>query len=190
MRMAKGGEGDPPAPGGALSTDSFSGTHGGKDLYFNDEGIRLIHMPAAHTDADSIVYFRRNDVVAAGDIFVTTGYPVIDLARGGTLQGIMDGLNEPLDITIPGRFEDGGTVVVPGHGRLCDEGDLVEYRDMLTIIRDRIQSMIKKGATLEQVKEARLTRDYDPQYGAGGPGAWPTDKFVEAAYKSLVQKSK
>jgi glyoxylase-like metal-dependent hydrolase (beta-lactamase superfamily II) len=186
-RMVSGNPGEPSAPPGSTSSDSFSGEHGGKDLYFDDDGIQIIHLPKAHSDGDSVVYFRRNDVVSAGDIFVTTGYPVIDLARDGTFQGTIEGLNALLDITIPGSFEDGGTVVIPGHGRLCDEGDLVEYRDMLTIIRDRMQAMIKKGATFEQVKAAGLTRDYDPQYGAGGSGAWPTDKFVEAAYKSLTQ---
>jgi glyoxylase-like metal-dependent hydrolase (beta-lactamase superfamily II) len=170
----------------ALPGNIYTGTGGIKDLFWNDDGVQIIHIPNAHTDGDTIVYFRRADVVSAGDIFVTTGYPVIDLESGGSLQGVIDGLNRLLDITIPGRYEDGGTLIVPGHGRICDELDLVEYRDMLTIIRDRIQNMIDKGATLEQIKAARLTLDYDPEFGAGGPGAWPTDRFVEAAYRSLT----
>src|SRR5262249_2662130 len=159
-------------------------------LFWNNDGIQIIHVPNAHTDGDVIVWFRKADVVAAGDIFVTTGYPVIDVANGGNIDGLIAALNRLLDITIPGRYEEGGTLVVPGHGRICDELDWVESRDMQTIIRDRIDAMINKGATLEQVKAARLTLDYDPEFGAGGPGAWPTEKFVEAAYESLMQKRK
>jgi glyoxylase-like metal-dependent hydrolase (beta-lactamase superfamily II) len=147
----------------------------------------MFHIPAAHTDGDTIVYFRKSDVVSAGDLFLTDSYPVIDLKRGGSLQGVIDGLNRILDLAIPAHHEEGGTYVIPGRGRICDEFDVVEYRDMLTIFRDRIQAMIKKGLTLEQVKAARPTSDYDPEYGATA-GPWTTDMFVEAAYKSLTQK--
>jgi cyclase len=174
-----------PWPTIAWPTDTFLG--GEKELYFNGEGIQILHQPAAHTDGDSIVYFRRSDVISAGDIFITTGYPVIDLAKGGSLQGVIAGLNRILDLAIPAHHEEGGTYVIPGHGRICDEFDVLEYRDMITIIRDRIQAMIKKGMTLEQVKASRPSRDYDPQYGAT-TGAWTTDMFVEAAYKSLTKK--
>jgi cyclase len=188
-RMMAPPNGARPAATAALPQDTYSGDGPSiKDLYFDNDGIQIIHIPAAHTDGDSIVYFHKNDVVSAGDIFVTTGYPVIDLARGGGLQGIIEGLNRLLDIAIPGKDEEDGTIIVPGHGRLCDEADLVEYRDMITIIRDRILDMVKRGATLEQVKAARLTRDFDPEYGAGGAGSWPTDRFVEAAYKSLARE--
>ena len=174
-----------PWPTTAWPTDTFLGEE--KELYFNGEGIQILHQPAAHTDGDSIVYFRRSDVVSAGDIFVTTGYPVIDLAKGGSLQGVIAGLNRILDLAIPAHHEEGGTYVIPGHGRICDEFDVLEYRDMITIIRDRIQAMIKKGMTLQQVKDAKPSRDYDPQFGATS-GAWTTDMFVEAAYKSLAKK--
>jgi cyclase len=174
----------PPWPTTAWPTDTFLGEE--KELYFNGEGIQILHQPAAHTDGDSIVYFRRSDVISAGDIFITTGYPVIDLAKGGSLQGVITGLNRILDLAIPAHHEEGGTYVIPGHGRICDEFDVLEYRDMITIIRDRIQAMIKKGMTLEQVKAARPSRDYDPQYGA--TSGWTTDMFVEAAYKSLAKK--
>jgi len=90
-------------------------------------------------------------------------------------------------MTIPAEKQEGGTYVIPGHGRLCDQADVVEYRDMATIIRDRVQDMIKKGMTLEQVKAAKPTRDYDPEYGAT-TGFWTTDMFVEAVYKSLSVK--
>lgn len=174
-----------PTPTGAWPTDTyFNGT---KELFFNGEALQLFHPKSAHTDGDSIVFFRRSDVVMTGDIFSTTTYPIIDLQNGGSLNGIVDALNLILDITIPAEKQEGGTMVIPGHGRLCDEADVVEYRDMVTILRDRIQDMIKKGMTLEQVKAAKPTRDYDPLYGAT-TGIWTTDMFVEAAYKSLSAK--
>ena len=174
-----------PTPQGSWPTDTyFSDT---KELFFNGEALQMFHPRSAHTDGDSIVFFRRSDVVMTGDIFSTTTYPIIDLQNGGSLNGIVDALNFILDITIPADKQEGGTMVIPGHGRLCDEADVVEYRDMVTIIRDRIQDMIKKGMTLEQVKAVKPTRDYDPLYGAT-TGFWTTDMFVEAAYKSLSAK--
>ena len=160
-----------------------------KDLYFNGEGIQLIHIPAAHTDGDVMVYFRKSDVIAAGDVFITTTFPVIDMAAGGTFKGILNGLNRIIDITIPRDKQEGGTYVIPGHGRLTDEADVVDYRDMVTVIRDRFQDAIKKGMTLEQAKAAKLVWDYEGRYGATS-GVWPTDAFVEAAYKSLAQPAK
>jgi glyoxylase-like metal-dependent hydrolase (beta-lactamase superfamily II) len=168
-------------PSSAWPTDTFADE---KDFYFDGEGIQVIHQPAAHTDGDSFVFFRRSDVVSAGDIFVTTGYPIIDLSRGGSLQGIIDALNRLIALTIPASKQEGGTMVIPGHGRLCDQADVVFYQEMVTILRDRIQALIKQGMTLEQVKAARPTRDYDPVYGST-KGFWTTDMFVEAAYKSL-----
>jgi cyclase len=176
-----------PRPAGAWPTDTYFGEK--KELFFNGEAIQLFHPNSAHTDGDSIVFFRRSDVVATGDIFMTTSYPIIDLPNGGSINGVVDALNFILEITIPAEKQEGGTMVIPGHGRLCDEADVVEYRDMVTIIRDRIQDMIKKGMTLEQVKAAKPTRDYDPLYGST-TGFWTTDMFVEAAYKSLSSSSK
>ncbi|MGB6947471.1 MAG: MBL fold metallo-hydrolase [Bryobacteraceae bacterium] len=182
MSMKDGNQ--PAFPQAAWPTDTFTDE---KDLFFDGEGIRVIHQPAAHTDGDSFIFFRRSDVVSAGDIFRTTGYPIIDLARGGSLQGIIDGLNRLIALTIPAGKQEGGTMVIPGHGRVCDQADVVFYQEMVTILRDRIQAMIKQGMTLEQVVAARPTRDYDPVYGAT-TGFWTTDKFVEAAYKSLGGK--
>jgi glyoxylase-like metal-dependent hydrolase (beta-lactamase superfamily II) len=156
-----------------------------REFFFNGEPVSMRHVAAAHTDGDSIVVFRKSDVVATGDIFRTDSYPVIDLARGGSVQGVLNGLNLVLDIAIPEHHEEGGTMIVPGHGRIADEFDLVEYRDMVTIVKDRIQALIKKGMTLEQVKAERPTRDYDSRYGADS-GAWTTDQFVEAVFKSLT----
>jgi cyclase len=168
--------GQPATPFDALPTDTYVGAE--KDLFFNGEGIQLLHQPAAHTDGDTIVFFRRSDVVSTGDIFTPERYPIIDVSRGGNVQGVIDGLNLIIDLTIPAEKQEGGTMVVPGHGRLCDEADVVEYRDMLTIIRDRFRDMIDKGMTLEQVKAAKPTEDYDPLYG-------DNTRFVEAVYKSL-----
>ena len=168
-------------PSGALPTSTFLGDE--KKLFFNGEGIEIDHQPSAHTDGDSIVFFRRSDVISTGDIFTTASYPVIDVAAGGSIQGIIDGLNRLVDMIIPVYGQEGGTLVIPGHGRLSDFGDVLNCREMTIIIRDRVQDMIKKGMTLDQVKAARPTRDYDPLYGSV-PG-WTTDMFVEAVYKTL-----
>jgi cyclase len=160
---------------------------GQKEVFFNEEPVLVMYQPAAHTDGDSLVFFRRSDVVATGDIFVTTSYPFIDLERGGSIQGEVDALNNILEIAIPGYQDEGGTLIIPGHGRICDRPDLLEYRDMVTIIRDRVQAAIKKGMTLEQVKAAGLTKDYDGRYNAKS-GFGTAEMFVEAAYKSLNQK--
>jgi cyclase len=172
-------------PPGAWPTDAYPGDS--KELFSNGEAIQLLHQPAAHTSGDSIVFFRRSDVVVTGDIFTTTGYPVIDAARGGTFTGVIDALNRIIDVTIPKDWEEGGTMVIPGQGRIADEADVVEYRDMLTIIRDRIQDSIEKGMTLDQVQAARPTFEYDGRYGATA-GAWTTDMFVEAAYRDLGRR--
>jgi cyclase len=171
-------------PTSAWPTETFTGRE--KEFYFNGEPVFMYHVPAAHTDGDSVVFFRHSDVVATGDIFRTDGYPVIDRQKGGNIQGVIDGLNLVLDLAVPAHHEEGGTFIVPGHGRICDEFDVVEYRDMVTIIRDRIQAMIKKNMTLAQVQAARPTLDYDPRYGATS-GAWTTDMFVEAVYRSLTR---
>jgi glyoxylase-like metal-dependent hydrolase (beta-lactamase superfamily II) len=184
-RLTAGNGKEAPAPSPALPADAFSG--GKKDLFFNDEGVRILHPLAAHTDGDTLVFFRRSDVVSTGDVFVTTGYPFIDLARGGSIQGEIDALNQILDLVIPARNEEAGTYIVPGHGRLSDAAEVAYYRDMLTIIRDRILDLKSKGMTVEQVKAARPTRDYDPRWGATS-GAWTTDMFVETVYRSLSDK--
>jgi glyoxylase-like metal-dependent hydrolase (beta-lactamase superfamily II) len=184
-RMSAPSGSQAPTPSGGWPTDTYFGDS--QELFFNGEAIQMFHPKSAHTDTDSIIFFRRSDVVLTGDIFTTINYPIIDLQNGGSLNGIIDALNFILDLTIPAEKQEGGTMVIPGHGRLCDEADVVEYRYMVTIIRDRIQDMIKKGMTLEQVKAAKPTRDYDPLYGST-TGFWTTDMFVEAAYKSLSAK--
>jgi glyoxylase-like metal-dependent hydrolase (beta-lactamase superfamily II) len=157
------------------------------EMYFNGEAIQLMHIPNAHSDGDVLVFFRKSDVIVAGDLFVTTTFPVVNLQQGGTLNGVIAGLNRILDITVPKEKQEGGTYVISGHGRLADEADVVDYRDMTTIIRDRIQDAVAKGMSLEQVKAARLARDYEGRYGAT-QGPWTTDAFIEAAYRSLSQR--
>ena len=179
LRMA---EGDKPAPTAAMPTDTFFVRR--YDMFFNGEPIQMLYQPNAHTDGDVIVYFRKSDVVVTGDVYVNTTFPVINLQQGGSLNGIIAALNRIIEITVPKDKQEGGTYVIPGHGRLADEADVVEYLDLVTIIRDRFNDAIKKKMTLEQVKAAKLVRDYEGRYGAT-QGFWTTDAFIEAAYKSL-----
>jgi glyoxylase-like metal-dependent hydrolase (beta-lactamase superfamily II) len=160
-----------------------------KDFFFNGDPIVMHHVKNAHTDGDSVVFFRRSDVIMTGDIYSTVQYPQFDTADGGSVQGIMDGLNLILDLAVPRHMQEGGTMVVPGHGRVADEADVLEYRDMVTIVHDRIVDLVSQGKTLDQVKAARPTLDYDLQYG-NTTGIWTTTKFVEAVYKDLASKTK
>jgi glyoxylase-like metal-dependent hydrolase (beta-lactamase superfamily II) len=177
----------PPAAQHALPTDTFFVER--KDLYFNGEAVQMFHEPNAHTDGDSIVFFRKSDVISTGDVFVTTTYPFIDEQAGGNINGIIAALNHIIELAVPADRQEGGTLIVPGHGRLCDEADVVEYRDMLTILRDRIKDMAARGLTLEQVQAAEPTRDYDPRYGAT-TGFWTTKQFVAAVYRGVSAAAK
>jgi cyclase len=186
-RMSMPKENQSAMPQNAWPTDTYTVPQ--KSFWFNGESIRVFHQPGL-TDGDSMVYFRRSDVVSTGDTFRTDSYPVFDLKRGGSIQAIIEGLNRLLDLTVPAddkSKDEGGTMVIPGHGRLCDQADVVVYQEMVTIIRDRIQDMVNKGMTLEQVKAAKPTMDYDPIYGTN-KGPWTTEMFVEAVYRSLSEK--
>ena len=174
-----------PPPQAGLPTDEYYTPS--KDLRFNGEAIFIYHEPNAHTDGDSIVLFRGSDVISAGDIFTPGAYPFLDLERGGGVQGEIAALNHILQLTVPGKTQEGGTYVIPGHGRICDEADVVEFRDMVVIVRDRIQDMIRQGMTLEQVKAAKPTRDYDTEYVSSNSFV-TADRFVEAVYRSLEKK--
>ncbi len=173
---------DDPIPIEGWPTDTYYTAK--KDLFFNGEAILITHQPNAHTDGDSLIFFRRSDVISAGDIFNTTGYPYIDVASGGSLQGILDGLNNILDMAVPADRQERGTMIIPGHGRLTDEADVLDYRDMLTIIRDRIAFRIDQGDSLAQVMASEPTYDYDPRYGSES-GFWTTGQFIEAVYNEL-----
>jgi glyoxylase-like metal-dependent hydrolase (beta-lactamase superfamily II) len=156
-----------------------------KRLSFNDEPVVMMHMPA-NTDGNSIVLFRKSDVVSAGELLDLTRYPLLDLEAGGSIQAIIDSLNKLIEITVPKGNAAGGTMVIPAHGRIADHAEVAYYRDMTTIIRDRIQDMINRKMTLAQVKAARPSRDWDARYGKT-TGPWTTDMFVEAIYKSLTK---
>jgi cyclase len=173
-----------PLPEKAWPNDTYSVPE--KNLFFNGEGIQIFHQPGT-TDGNSIVYFRKSDVIATGDIFDPSEYPIIDLKNGGSYQAVLEGLNRLKQMAIPADHQEGGTLIVPGHGRICDVADLDVYQQMVTILRDRLQDMIKRGMTLQQVKAARPTFDYDPIYGST-TGNWTTDMFLEAAYNSLSGK--
>jgi len=181
------GEVKPALPFIAMPTDTFFTE--AKDLFFNGEAVQILHQPAAHTDGDVIVFFRKSDVIVAGDVYINTTFPIVQIDQGGSFQGIIDALNRIVDLTVPAEKQEGGTYVIPGHGRLADEADVVEYRDMNTILRDRVLNAIKKGMTLEQVKASHPVLEYEGRYGASS-GFWTTDAFVEAMYRSLSQPAK
>jgi cyclase len=183
-RMSSTAGGATPAPADAQPTDTYYTDTMKLSHFFNGEGVQLIHQPSGHTDGDTLVWFRGSDVIASGDLYSTTTYPIIDIRLGGTIDGVVNGLNRILRLAISEFRTEGGTLIVPGHGRLSDSADVAYYRDMVSIIRDRVRAMVGRGLTLEQVKAAKPTADYEPRYGATS-GPWTTDQFVEAAYVSL-----
>jgi cyclase len=177
-----------PFPTEALPTETFSQPR--KYMYLNGEGIEVLWQPAAHSDGDAIVFFRRSDVIVAGDVLDIDRFPVIDVGKGGSIQGEIAALQKLVDTAIPSVpivSREEGTLIIPGHGRVCDQLDVVEYRDMITIVRDRVRDLIKQGLTLEQIKATSPTRGYTRRYGSD-TGPWTTNQFVEAVYRSLAQK--
>jgi len=183
-RMSAPTDGSAAAPGDAWPSDTYFTEEWA--LFVNGEAMQLFHVPNAFSDGDTLVFFRRSDVIAAGEIFSPAGYPRLDPARGGSVAGIIEGLSLILDIAIPGENQEGGTVVVPGRGRLSDETDVANYRDMVVIVRDRIRAAIDAGQTLEQVQAAKLTRDYDGTYGRDPSGERSAERFVAAVYRELA----
>jgi cyclase len=175
-----------PQPSAAWPSETFFDEFHKLSEYVNGEAVILYSTPNANTDGDSFAFFRHSEVIAAGNLFSTVSYPVIDLERGGSLQGVIDGLNKILDVAVAEYRAQGGTWIVPGRGRLSDTADVAAYRNMLVMIRDRLRDQIKKGMTLDQIKAARPTLDFDGRYGAT-TGPWTTTMFVEAAYRSLTK---
>jgi cyclase len=184
QRMTTPDAGETATPTDGQPTDTYYADTMKLSHFFNGEGVQLIHQPSAHSNGDSVVYFRGSDVIAAGDIYSTVSYPVIDTRHGGSIDGVIAGLNKILDLAVSEFRTEGGTLVVPGHGRISDSADVAYYRDMVVILRDRIKSMIDREMTLDEVKAAKPTADYEPRYGSQS-GAWTTDAFIEAAYTSL-----
>ncbi|HKE82852.1 MAG TPA: hypothetical protein VKB50_03825 [Vicinamibacterales bacterium] len=179
-RMTKDGYSNAAAP-----SEAFFAAR--KPLRMNDEGIEVLYQPAAHSDADSFVLFRGSDVVVTGDVIDMTRFPMIDLTHGGTIQGEIDALNKLIDLTIaptPFIYKDVGTYVIPGHGRVAEQMEVVDYRDMVVTMRDRITDLMMQKKTLDQIKAARPALPYETRYGAK-TGSWTTDAFIEAVYKSL-----
>ena len=178
----------PAIPFGLFPTKTFA--YRQYAMYLNGEGIQVIHMPASLTDGNTVVFFRRGDVIATGDIIDTTRWPVVDIKRGGTVQGEIDALNRLMDLSIlnvPLQWQPERTFLVPGHGFVYDKLDLLEYRDAVTVVRDRVQSLLDEGKTLAQVKAANPTLGYRSQYGSDS-GPWTTDMFVETIYNELAAK--
>jgi cyclase len=167
-----------PAPAALPTTEYFQPSMD----FFNGEAIVLSHHQG-HTDGDSLVFMRRSDVIAVGDVFTPGRYPAIDLGRGGSVQGLLRALTEILALAVPEAFAEGGTKIIPGHGRVAEETDVAEFRDMVVIVRDRVQDLIAKKMTLEQIKAAKPSRDYDAEYNASPADA---DRFVESIYRSLT----
>jgi glyoxylase-like metal-dependent hydrolase (beta-lactamase superfamily II) len=153
--------------------------------FINGEAVQLLHLANAVTDGDSAVWFRKSDVIVTGDVYNSDIYPPIDTEKGGSIDGEIAALNRLADMCVTEYMAEGGTMIVPAHGWVSDAADLGYYRDMMVIIRNRMQSMIDKGMTLQQIKAAKPTMDYDPLYGRE-PGV--TSQFVEAVYRSLTQK--
>jgi glyoxylase-like metal-dependent hydrolase (beta-lactamase superfamily II) len=186
-RMSASVNKQPPAyPEAAWPTDTFFDELHKLPEYVNGEAIIVYHAPAATTDADSLVFFRHSEVIHAGSVFSTISYPVIDAGKGGSIQGVIDGLNQILDLAVAEYRAQGGTWIIPSRGRLSDTADVASYRNMLVMIRDRVLDLKKKGMTPAQVKAARPTLDFDGRYGSTS-GPWTTDMFVDAVYRTLPQ---
>jgi glyoxylase-like metal-dependent hydrolase (beta-lactamase superfamily II) len=183
--------GDKPAfPGEGWPTEAFTGARV-KSLYLNGDGVQIFHQPNAHSDSDSIVAFRRADVIVAGPIVDLRTFPVIDLEHGGSIAGLISALNNLVEMTIPPaplNWHEDRTFVVPAYGRVMDQADVVEYRDMVVVVRDRIADLIKKGMTLEQIIKADPTKGYRKQYGPD-TGRWTNTMFISAIFRSLTAKS-
>ena len=177
----------PGRPPGGLPNESFH--YARKYLYLNGEAIEVLHQPAAHTDSDAFAFFRRSDVVVAGDVMDTRRFPMIDIERGGSIEGEIAALNRLADLAVPSVpivSREAGTIVIPGHGRLCDQFDVIEYRDMVVIIRDRVRDLVTAGRSLEQIKAAHPAKGYEGRYGTDRN--WTTERFVEAVYRSLMKE--
>ena len=174
----------PAAPEAAWPSETYFDAFHKLSEYVNGEPVLLYHAPKANTDGDSVVFFRHSEVISAGNLMSTVSYPVIDVDKGGSIDGVIAGLNTMFDLCAVEFMSQGGTTIIPGHGWLSDAADLEYYRDMLMVLRDRIQAMVDKKMTLAQVKAAKPTMDYDVEYGRE-PGV--TAKFVEAVYRSLTE---
>lgn len=158
-----------------------------RDFHSNDEPVVMLHVPNAVTEGDTMVWFRKSDVIVSGELLNLASFPRIDLAHGGSINGVIEGLNMLLEIMVPKHNQEGGTMVIPGYGRIGDEHDVLEYRDMVTIIRDRVKAAVGKRMTLQQVKALKPTATYEYEPRFNRDPAWTAEMFVEAIYRSLSE---
>ena len=154
---------------------------------FNGEAVQIHHPQNANTDGQLVVLFRGSDVIAAGDVVDMPGYPIIDVKAGGTIDGELVAINKVIAMAAPGPQAEGGTVIVPGHGRMCDQADVALYRNMLTIIRNTVQYYKNQGKTLQEVLDLNPSAGYDQRWGTT-TGAWTTHDFITAVYETLPAK--
>ena len=152
---------------------------GGVTLHMNGEEVRLIAVPAAHTDGDTMIHFVKADVLMTGDFYRSAGYPNIDRTNGGTLKGMIDGFNAIINLAGP------NTRIVPGHGAVVDEKAVEAHRDMAIALRDRVAALIKKGQTQEQILATKPTADYDAKVPSPGTTG---ERFIGQLYAELGGK--
>jgi glyoxylase-like metal-dependent hydrolase (beta-lactamase superfamily II) len=180
----------PPSAAWPSLTYSIESGETQRKMFLNGQGVQVTYQPNAHSDGDSVVHFRRSDVVVTGDIMDVTRFPLIDPSKGGSIRGVIDSLNRIVEMAIsstPFPYQEGGTLIIPGHGRLCTTTELTEYRDMVTVVRDRVQDAVGKGMALAQVLQTNPTQGYRRRYGSDR-GPWTTDMFVTAVYQDLTSK--
>jgi glyoxylase-like metal-dependent hydrolase (beta-lactamase superfamily II) len=176
-------------PAAALPSGIFTRKY--RNFNLNGQAIQVIWEPHAHTDGDVVVFMRGSDVVVTGEIFDPTRFPRIDLEHGGSIQGEIDALNEILNgMTVgatPLTEKPGETLIIPARGPLSNKDDLVNYRDMVTIVRDRIEDGIRRKQTLEQIHAADPLQGFRTRYAESPESA---RKFVVTVYQSLLKQMK
>lgn len=162
-----------PAPKDALPIITFDHD---VTVHLNGEDIRALHVPAGHTDGDSVIFFPKSNVVHMGDDFVTYGFPFIDVESGGSINGMIDGVEKTIAQLPP------DVKVIPGHGPLSTLDDVKAYLNMLTATRDAVQSALRQGKTLDQMKQAKLLAPWNKYSG----DFVNEDAFLETLYNSLT----
>jgi glyoxylase-like metal-dependent hydrolase (beta-lactamase superfamily II) len=173
---AANGQPTPPMPAPGLPVITYNTPTA---IHMNGEDIQLIPVRAAHTDGDTMIFFPGQNVLMTGDFFRSLGYPNIDRANGGSLDGMLAGIGAAIGLCGP------DTKVVPGHGAITDRNGLMVHRDMILVMRDRVAKQIRQGKTLEEVVAAHPTADYDSKI----PGVAQTnDRFVGQLYAELKGK--
>ena len=165
-----------PAPAAALPRLTYDAP---MTFHMNGEQVQLIPIPSAHTDGDTLVKFVNADVIMTGDFYRSTGYPNIDRANGGSLPGMLAGLNKIIELAGP------STKILPGHGAIVDKAAVAAHRDMIIGVRDKVAPMVKKGMTVDQVTAAKPTSDYDAKMGDTGTTG---PRFVGQLYAELGGK--